>query len=67
MITRTPPDRVTFRSSAAAFTVVGIVLVISLFAVALLRADEPAIPPPVSAANYQALLERAPFRQVLGL
>jgi len=34
---------------------------------ACLHADEPAIPPPVSAANYQALLERAPFRQVLGL
>lgn len=32
-----------------------------------LRADEPAIPPPVSAANYHALLERPPFRQVLGL
>ena len=34
---------------------------------AFLRADEPAIPPPVSAANYAHLLERAPFRNVLSL
>jgi len=32
-----------------------------------LRADEPAIPLPVSAANYPHLLERAPFRNVLSL
>ena len=30
-------------------------------------ADEPAIPLPVRAADYQDLLERPPFRQVLGL
>lgn len=42
--------------------------IISLIAVAThVTADEPAVPPPVSAANYQALLERPPFRQVLGL
>ena len=40
---------------------------IALALVAGLRADEPAIPPPVSAANYPALLERPPFREVLGL
>ncbi len=40
---------------------------IALALVASLRADEPAIPPPVSAANYPALLERPPFREVLGL
>jgi hypothetical protein len=43
-------------------------LFISFLTVAApLRADEPAVPPPVSAANYQTLLERPPFRQVLGL
>ena len=67
MIARTPPDRVTFRRGAAAFTVVGIVLIISLIPVARVQSDEPAIPAPVSAANYAALLERPPFRQVLGL
>jgi len=43
-------------------------LVISFVTLAApLWADEPAVPPPVSAATYQALLERPPFRQVLGL
>jgi len=31
------------------------------------RANEPAIPAPVTAANYPALIERQPFRQVLSL
>jgi len=40
-----------------------------MFASGALRllADEPAIPPPVSAVNYPNLLERAPFRNVLSL
>jgi hypothetical protein len=38
-----------------------------LAATAPLRADEPAIPPQVSAVNYPNLLERAPFRNVLSL
>lgn len=45
-----------------------IVFISSLLGLATcLRADEPAIPTPVSATNYPALLERPPFRQVLGL
>lgn len=45
-----------------------ILLFIGLAALtASLRADEPAIPPVVSAANYPHLLERAPFRNVLSL
>ncbi len=31
------------------------------------RANEPAIPAPVTAANYPSLIERQPFRQVLSL
>ena len=38
-----------------------------LAAAACLAADEPAIPLPVSAANYPSLLERPPFRQVIRL
>lgn len=42
--------------------------IIALIATAAGRpADEAVIPPSVSAANYPALLERPPFRQVLGL
>ena len=40
---------------------------IYLAAAACLAADEPAIPLPVSAANYPSLLERPPFRQVIRL
>ena len=43
-------------------------LILSAVVLALsARADEPAIPQPVRAADYQAVLERPPFRQVLGL
>jgi hypothetical protein len=38
-----------------------------IFIALTVRADEPAVPSPVSAANYPALLERPPFRQVLSL
>ena len=42
-------------------------LVFALLAAALTRADQPAIPAPVSAESYPDLLQRPPFRRVLTL
>ena len=42
-------------------------LFLTSFATAVLLADEPAIPAPVGPANYPALLERPPFREVIAL
>jgi hypothetical protein len=38
-----------------------------LFSFCAVRANEPAIPAPVTAADYPVLMERQPFRQVLSL